>query len=115
MPLKTFRYESRAVSKSSDPSVFTRAQKSWYMSGMLQAFIGTFDAQGLRTLKSEDDSVESNVGPTVHAVPAGSVAFWAILDSAELPTIQWALMAGNRSRAWELLVQQAKCVGRMCG
>jgi hypothetical protein len=80
---------------------------------MLQSFIGTFDVAGLRTLKSEDEAVESESWPI--AYPVGSVPFWAILDNSELLPIHQALLTGNRSRAWELLVQQAKCFGRLCG
>lgn len=85
------------------------------MSGMLQSFIGTFDVVGLRSLRSEDDVVESDVWPSSRCVPAGIVPFWAIIDTTELPTIQQALMLGNRGHAWEILVQQAKCFGRLCG
>lgn len=82
---------------------------------MLQSFVGTFDAVGLRTLKSEDEAVDTDGFPSVRFVPEGLVPFWAILDSTELPTIQKALLSGERDRAWELLVQQAKCFGRLCG
>ena len=82
------------------------------MSRMLRSFVGTFDAVGLRTLKSEDEVVESQSYPI--AYPPGSVPFWAILEISELPSIHQALMQGSPDRAWELLVHQAKCIGRWC-
>jgi hypothetical protein len=77
---------------------------------MLQSFIGTFDAAGLRSLRNEDDTH----GVTGLSI-AGSVPFWAILDTEELPSIQRALMLGYRGTALELLVQQAKSLGRLDG
>jgi hypothetical protein len=80
---------------------------------MLQSFIGTFDAVGLRSLQREDDAGEADQRPL--APINGTVPFWAILDTGELPTIHQALVLGHRSRAWELLAEQAKCLGRLCG
>ena len=77
---------------------------------MLQSFIGTFDIAGLRTLRSEDDTCGETRLSSTEAVP-----FWAILDTDELPSIQRALMLGYRGTALELLVQQAKSLGRLHG
>lgn len=73
---------------------------------MLHSFIGTYDAGGLRTLRSEDDQV---LGSSPRHF--GSASFWAILDSHELPPIHRALVLGHRDAAWELLVQRAKALG----
>lgn len=78
---------------------------------MLQSFVGTFDAVGLRTLQTEGDSI---VPGQLIPCSAGSVPFWAILDTAVLPPIQHALSLGYRSTAWEILAQQATCLGRLC-
>ena len=71
---------------------------------MLKSFIGTFDATGLRSLKSEEDSLGG-------AAPHDSLRFWAVLDSTELPSIETALMLGHRRTAFELLAQSAKSLG----
>lgn len=41
--------------------------------------------------------------------------FWAVVDSAELPTIHRALIAGQRQTALQLIVDRARSVGRVCG
>ena len=73
---------------------------------MLQSFVGTFNAAGLRTLRNEDAS-DMRV---IHNA-TGSVSFWAILDSDELPAIQHAITLGDRGAALQMLVQAAKSLG----
>lgn len=75
---------------------------------MLQSFIGTLDAAGIRTLRSEDETTV--VVRRVHGVP-----FWAVLDSSELPSIHAALIRGQRGTALELLLSQARDFGRLAG
>lgn len=76
---------------------------------MLQSFVGTFDAVGLRSLRCE---LEFGVSPRPLAT-AGSVSFWAILDTAELPQIEQAFLLGYRGTALELLAEHAKSLGRL--
>ena len=73
---------------------------------MLQSFIGTFDAAGLRTLRSEEAESSGK------SIQSSGVPFWAILDSKELPSIQNALLLGHRCTAFELLARGAKSLGR---
>lgn len=80
--------------------------------GMLHSFIGTLDATGIRTFRSEDDSLMN--GDRRRPVTQG-IRFWAVLDSSELPEIHEALIHGQRRRAFEILVRQARAFGRMAG
>jgi hypothetical protein len=74
---------------------------------MLESFIGTCDAAGLRTLRPEDErDVTSRLDGE-----EGRVSFWAILDSAALPCIYRELTLDHRATALKLLVQMAKTLG----
>ncbi len=74
---------------------------------MLQSFVGTYDRNGLRTLRYESES--SGLAPCQREQ---TVAFWAILDSAALPEIQQAIVSGNRISALKEVVNQARSLGR---
>ena len=72
---------------------------------MLQSFIGTLDAAGLRSLRTEDDALPAPLSDSEF------VPFWVILDSSELPSIERALVLGQRQTALQLLVAVAKSLG----
>lgn len=75
---------------------------------MLQSFVGTFDAAGLRSLRAEED------GTAPPENREATVPFWAIIDTVELPPIEAALTLGCRSIAFELLAGRAKAFGPLC-
>lgn len=79
---------------------------------MLHSFIGTLDATGIRTFRSEDDSLMN--GDRRRPVTHG-IRFWAVLDSSALPAVHAALMRGQRGTALEILMRQAREFGRMAG
>ena len=74
---------------------------------MLQSFVGTIDVQGLRSLRPEPDhdmwmkSSNESVAGTI----------WAVLDSADLMTVQVALRTGQKRRALQLLSESARSIG----
>lgn len=75
---------------------------------MLQSFIGTCDSFGLRSLRIEDPLVSAE-----RENDRAVVRFWAILDSAQIPSIQHAVMLGNRDAALELVASSARSFGRV--
>ena len=73
---------------------------------MLRSFVGTIDERGLRTLTPEPDE-QRRTGEAVDRV----AAFWAVVDSADLPEIRQALRCGERRRALQLLSAYAQSLG----
>jgi hypothetical protein len=75
---------------------------------MLDSFIGTFDQQGLRSLKSE-------VTPTRSFIERTPGQFWAILDSSVVPSINQAIaLRSSKSdscEALQIILQQARDIG----
>lgn len=77
---------------------------------MLQSFVGTIDAQGLRSLNPEPDG---EVWPgSSHDAGAGTI--WAVLDSADLIAVRDALRDGQKRRALQLLSEYARSLGPVC-
>ena len=73
---------------------------------MLRSFVGTIDDLGLRTLTPEPDE-RRRPQEAVERV----AAFWAVVDSADLPEIRQALRCGERRRALQLLSAYARSLG----
>ena len=74
---------------------------------MLQAYIGTFDQFGLRSLRVEEEP------GTCSTARDAATQFWATLDTDELPLIRDAFNAGHRSAALRLILERAHCCGRV--
>lgn len=64
---------------------------------MFQAFTGTYDSIGVRSLRVEDECV-STAGDS-----AGLAHFWAVIDSNDMPSIVRAIELGERRRALKLI------------
>ena len=73
---------------------------------MLEAFIGTYDKSGLRSLRPD-----GGVDPLRLAAEPNSVLFWAVLDWDELPVIRQAVIDGRRQSALRLLNERALTLG----
>lgn len=72
---------------------------------MIQAFTGTFDSLGIRSLRPESEQ-------TVPSFQEFGVArFWAVLESNDLEAIRLALAAGERTRALKLISDFALSIG----
>ena len=71
---------------------------------MLDSYIGTFDHDGLRSLKTELDQAnlifEKRIGH-----------FWAVLDRSHVPTINQAIAKGDSRTALQFVLQQARDFG----
>ena len=77
---------------------------------MLRSFIGTYDREGLRSLRLEDEcaaaiSQRHALGPT----------FWVVLDLSESHALDRAIRLGQKGRALQLLSESARCCGPVCG
>lgn len=75
---------------------------------MLQSFVGTVDANGLRTLRPEGETATGCRSKT-----SSPIQIWAILDSSEIPSIQQAMMLGRRGTALQLLLEQSQSRGQV--
>lgn len=72
---------------------------------MLESFIGTYDWQGLSSLKCEASDSDAA------KQPPRPQAFWAIIDKNELPDIHNAICMGNRNSALAIILERAQCLG----
>lgn len=74
---------------------------------MLQSFTGTVDRNGIRSLEVESDS-----GPR-RIEDRDLAEFWAVLDSADLESIQLAIHSGQRRHALRMVSERAQSMGSM--
>ena len=72
---------------------------------MLQAYRGTVDANGIRTLRIEAEH------ETRCRRDRRTTEFWAVMSAAELPLICATLQAGDRWRAMKLVSERAVSLG----
>lgn len=74
---------------------------------MLQSFRGTFDRDGILSLRPEtEDSV------IIHSSP-NLAEFWAVLDQSDLPPISAAVRAGDRRAALSLICERSAFIGSL--
>lgn len=77
---------------------------------MLRSFIGTYDGNGLTSLRLEEGP--GITGSKRHALRART--FWVVLDLSESQALDRAIRLGQSERALQVLSETARCCGPVC-